>query len=394
MNQLKRILTAILAAFGAFFPRVPAQGKGGNFNFRRVFGAVCLSAMLGVGNVAFAAAGLPATGERINLAASADMNLRDDKKGFSPVLLAYVYRHYTEGDKEYREGWHHIHYAASNGNWKALRGMVRNEKIDINRRTAKKNETPLHIASWYGGNKNAVKYLMEARAEIDARNIYGKTPLHKAAAAGHRDIVKLLLKNRAKLDARDVDNKTPLHQAAQAGKNLMVKLLVKEGADIHARDKHGFTPFRLALEHGKSNVAKSLRRLGSDDGFVTYQGSHGRTNLHFAVRDNKPKLIDALVKVGANIEVEDRRGFTPLHVAAEYRSVDAARTLIKLGANVSAKNKKGQYPIDIALHFFAYQDEITRVLRHQAYLEFIEHCGKHAPRWICEIRYRLSGVER
>ena len=39
----------------------------------------------------------------------------------------------------------------------------------------------------------------------------GKTPLHWAALSGHKDVVELLLASKAEVNAKNNDGQTPLH---------------------------------------------------------------------------------------------------------------------------------------------------------------------------------------
>ena len=55
--------------------------------------------------------------------------------------------------------------------------------------------------------------LLEAGAEVDCKNIEGKTPLHLASKNGKLEALKLLLAAGASTEVRDNDHKTPLDYA-------------------------------------------------------------------------------------------------------------------------------------------------------------------------------------
>lgn len=77
-------------------------------------------------------------------------------------------------------------------------------------------------------------------------------------------------------------------------------------------------------------------------------GGNGRRALNYAALGNNPKMIQALLDAGADINLANRSGFTPLMHAAERGSTDAARMLIRSGANLSAKSRRGQTALEIA----------------------------------------------
>jgi len=82
--------------------------------------------------------------------------------------------------------------------------------------------------------------------------------LHKAAARGDLERVRELIKRRADVNARDKDGRTPLHHAAYNGRLEVARLLVERGADVNARDKNGWTPLDIARERGCLEVARLL----------------------------------------------------------------------------------------------------------------------------------------
>ncbi|WP_420011980.1 ankyrin repeat domain-containing protein [Tateyamaria sp.] len=71
----------------------------------------------------------------------------------------------------------------------------------------------------------------------------GDSPLHSAAKNGKAEAIGALLNAGADLDARNEDGSTPLHQAARKGQKDVVGALLNSGADPRALDKLGRTPF-------------------------------------------------------------------------------------------------------------------------------------------------------
>ena len=61
------------------------------------------------------------------------------------------------------------------------------------------------------GHKDVAELLLANKAEVNAKDNNGVTPLHLAAFNGHKDVAELLLANKAEVNAKDNDGETPLH---------------------------------------------------------------------------------------------------------------------------------------------------------------------------------------
>ena len=137
-------------------------------------------------------------------------------------------------------------------------------------------DTPLHVVArvtnrWMPKGVyqqfEAVEILLLARkADINARNKYGFTPLHFAALsvwAGTTQ-TQFLLANGAEVDARNNDGNTPLFIAVFWDQKRAAEVLLKHGADINARNKNGDTPLHWAANRGHKGVAELLLAHGAD----------------------------------------------------------------------------------------------------------------------------------
>lgn len=128
----------------------------------------------------------------------------------------------------------------------------------INTRDPQTGEMAMHIVTrrrdlgWMG-------FLLNAGAEVDARDRSGNTPLLIASGTNFPDGVKLLLAVKADPNASNDQGETPLIKAVQARDTGAVRLLLDAGADpaisdhvagLSARDyaeqdRHGTAILRL-----------------------------------------------------------------------------------------------------------------------------------------------------
>jgi uncharacterized protein len=74
----------------------------------------------------------------------------------------------------------------------------------------------------------------------------------------------LLLANKAEVNAKDNRGFTPLHWAAMTGHTDIAKLLLTHGAEVNAKSNYG-TPLYVATLHHYNDVAKLLRRHGGHE---------------------------------------------------------------------------------------------------------------------------------
>ena len=122
-----------------------------------------------------------------------------------------------------------------------LKQLISSEKLHVNDKMRAGGFTALHIAVVEGELNNA-RILLEAGADINAKNSFGETPLHRAVITENIKVLEFLISNGADINALKNRGFTPLHKAVYYHKNESVKFLLKNGADISIRDIAGKTP--------------------------------------------------------------------------------------------------------------------------------------------------------
>jgi len=104
--------------------------------------------------------------------------------------------------------------------------------------------------------------LVTTGTNVNARDVFGNTPLHFAVGKGHEAVVKMLLQNGAEVNIANEDLWTPLHLAATEGRARLAEILLENGAHINAKDTQGRTPLALAQYLGRTEVVNVLRQHG------------------------------------------------------------------------------------------------------------------------------------
>ena len=173
---------------------------------------------------------------------------------------------------------------------------------------------------------------LRSGAELEARNKYGRTPLHHAVwFNADAAVAAALLEAGAVLEARDKYGRTPLHYAAMFNGNPAVtNLLMEAGADPNVRDQRSRTPLHgAAIANENLAVITALLDAGAE--LDVRSGLDGGTPLHRAAAANEnAAVIDALLDAGADPEAQDRFGKTPWDHAMDrgpLKGSDAYRRL-------------------------------------------------------------------
>ena len=86
-----------------------------------------------------------------------------------------------------------------------------------------------------------------------------------AVGGGKKDIAALLLADKADVNAGDKKGHTPLGIAAVTGKKDMALLLLAFDEDVNAKDGSGWTALHTAVSFKRDSVAELLRQQGGHD---------------------------------------------------------------------------------------------------------------------------------
>ncbi|WP_409152637.1 ankyrin repeat domain-containing protein [Fretibacterium fastidiosum] len=131
--------------------------------------------------------------------------------------------------------------------------------------TDTKTEDLLAIAD--GARPERVRQLIQAGADVNAKNEYGWTPLMIAAIENTPEVLKVLIEAGADVNAKDRNGLTPLMHAAGHNTNPEVlKVLLEAGADAKAKNNEGKTALDCARWNGKLKGTGALKLLEEKTG--------------------------------------------------------------------------------------------------------------------------------
>ena len=140
-----------------------------------------------------------------------------------------------------------------------------------------------------------------------------------------------------------------IFEAAATGKiNNILRLLARDPQLVNAYAGDGFQALGLACFFGYPDVAEYLVKAGAPVNSPSRNGL-AAAPIQSAAAAGHARIVDMLLKHGADPNVREQGGYTPLHAAAQNGDKDMIRTLLYGGADLDIRSNDGKIPLDLAL---------------------------------------------
>ena len=164
-----------------------------------------------------------------------------------------------------------------------------------------------------------------------------------AAMNKDRQAVRTLVQQKADVNAPQTDGATALHWAAQWDDLAMADLLLGAGANVKAANRFGVTPLALACMNGNAAMIEKLVKAGADPNAAL--SDLGETPLMMASRTGNVDAVKTLLEHGASVNAkETSKGHNALIWAASESHPDVVKLLIEHGADVNARSNPEPAP--------------------------------------------------
>lgn len=177
--------------------------------------------------------------------------------------------------------------------------------------------TGLHAAA-HKGDLVQLKKLLASGASVNARDPFGRTPVHVATFAKHPEIIRALALAGASLELLENDRYDAVTIAAVADDEQTLRMLLGLGASAKlTTSRYDGTALIAAAHLGHDGVVRQLIAAGAPLDHVN--------NLHWTAMIEAVVLgqggvrhqavLQALLAAGASTRLTDRQGNTPLVLA-------------------------------------------------------------------------------
>jgi ankyrin repeat protein len=196
------------------------------------------------------------------------------------------------------------------------------------------------------GDVSRVRALIGTRADVNAAQPDGTTPLHWAVEQDRPEIAQMLIRAGANVKAANRYGVTPLWLACVNGNAATISMLLEAGADAASANADGETALMVAARTGKPDAVSVLLARGADPN--AKEGWRGQTALMWAAAEGHAAVIETLVARGADLRARSNAGFTALLFAAREGQIAAVDALLKAGADLNeslpVRRRGGQTP--------------------------------------------------
>ena len=216
-----------------------------------------------------------------------------------------------------------------------------------------------------GGHRATVDLLIGRGADPQHAANTGATPLSAAVSMRQADIVQDLLAAGAQLEYRLPGGVTVLMLASALGLPDITARLLTAGANVHASDSQGLTPLHCAALFGF--IARDKPRLVALFDTLLLAGAEPEQIAVGAVTplllllgaraepgtacDEEVVLaaLERLLDEEVSLDVQDPRGFGPLHLAALHGLLRVVQRLLRTGADPDLRDALNRTPREVAV---------------------------------------------
>ena len=184
-------------------------------------------------------------------------------------------------------------------------------------------------------NPSKVQELLKQGANVDSRDLRGRTALLIAVAENHVEVARLLIEADANVNIQDRILDSPLLLAGAEGTLEILKMILQANPDFSLYNRYGGTALVPACERGHVEVVRTLLKTDVDINHVNHLGWTALLEA-IVLSDGGPRhqeIVQLLVDAGADVNIADKEGVSPLQHARQK----GFKKIVKILESVEAR---------------------------------------------------------
>lgn len=217
-------------------------------------------------------------------------------------------------------------------------------QADVNLKAEFGVETALLAAAFAIHPQNAivVEKLLDNRADVDAADKLGFTPIMKAALNNNVSVIKRLIHRHANINLRNNEGTTALHIASQRNYYDVVEALIEEQVDLDAQNNLGYSAFLYACEANAHSIVTLLISHGANINIANKEGMTGLMIAAFNGYDSIVKILLHNESQRVQVDATNLEGHSALMLASRVGSYDIVKALLEGKADANTLSKKSE----------------------------------------------------
>lgn len=191
-------------------------------------------------------------------------------------------------------------------------------------------------------NRETLALYGYTEGDLNRRDVYGDTLLHRAVAMNNQPLVSKLLQLGANASLYDSHGKNALHIAASFNQHQMVNLLVNAGVDLQAQSSAGKTVLHIAAQKGFMSLVEQLISLSPK--LLNLPSRSKAVALHHATSKGHVELVAYLLSLPRiKADLQDGQGYSALHYAVSNNYLTLVKMLVEYGVDTALLTQKYHY---------------------------------------------------
>ena len=260
-------------------------------------------------------------------------------------------------DKKYDYGRNTniLHFIAKYGNIDMLKYVIEQKralneegKVDVDV-TDVYETTPTFLAICNGNNEIAKYLIEECNANVNVRDCWSTPMLYCAIKSENLELVKYLIEHGADINLHGSDDNSMVHRAAFYGADNISKYIIEQQNDPKQfYDKDGVPMVINAVKYERLDILQHLMKKPFIN--INEVDKDNKTALYYAFYRDNPKILDYLLKNGADINTEGVTGQKILTEAIKQNNLDFVKYLTETKhVDINNVNEHNHTPIYTAV---------------------------------------------